>query len=102
MYRASFAAILATTIFTSPSGAAEISGGESAVKLAELQEPIVVIGQREEYGVKSTSTATKTDTDIKDIPQALTVISEAQIEDQQLRFAIESLEQFHALLLTNR
>ena len=51
----------------------------------EIQEPIVVIGQRDEYGVKSTSTATKTDTDIKDIPQALTVISEAQIEDQQLR-----------------
>ena len=33
----------------------------------------------------STSTATKTPTDIKDIPQALTVISESQIEDQQLR-----------------
>ena len=37
------------------------------------------------YGVKSTTTATKTNTDIKDIPQALTVISENQIEDQQLR-----------------
>ena len=34
---------------------------------------------------RSTSTATKTNTDIKDIPQALTVISESQIEDQALR-----------------
>ena len=51
----------------------------------ESDKDIVVTGQREEYGVKSTSTATKTDTDVKDIPQALTVISESQIEDQQLR-----------------
>ncbi|MEO6579590.1 MAG: TonB-dependent siderophore receptor [Sphingomicrobium sp.] len=47
--------------------------------------PIVVTGQREQYGAKSTSTATKTPTDIKDIPQALTVITERQIEDQSLR-----------------
>ncbi|HEX8535397.1 MAG TPA: TonB-dependent siderophore receptor, partial [Allosphingosinicella sp.] len=45
----------------------------------------VVTGQREEYGVKSTRTGTRTDTEIKDIPQAMTVISEAQIEDQALR-----------------
>src|SRR4051812_33255282 len=46
---------------------------------------IVVVGDRVKYGVKRTSSATKTDTDIKDIPQALSVISSAQIEDQQLR-----------------
>ena len=51
----------------------------------EAQEPIVVEGKRDEYGVRATSTATKTNTDVKDIPQALTVISEKQIEDQQLR-----------------
>ena len=62
-------------------------GAESAdgAELAEMQEPIIVTGQRDEYGVRSTSTATKTNTDVKDIPQAMTVISEAQIEDQQLR-----------------
>ncbi|HEX8533356.1 MAG TPA: TonB-dependent siderophore receptor, partial [Allosphingosinicella sp.] len=48
-------------------------------------QTIVVTGQREEYGVKSTRTGTRTDTEIKDIPQAMTVISEAQIEDQALR-----------------
>jgi catecholate siderophore receptor len=61
--------------------------GESidGVELADAGEVIVVTGQRTEYGVRSTSTATKTPTDIKDIPQALTIISESQIEDQNLR-----------------
>jgi catecholate siderophore receptor len=49
------------------------------------QGQIVVTGQRSEYGVRKTSTATKTNTDVRDIPQALSVISEGQIEDQQLR-----------------
>src|SRR5215207_8946889 len=49
------------------------------------QADIVVTGQRSEYGVAATSTATKTATDLKDIPQALTVISARQIGDQQLR-----------------
>ena len=91
MYRASIAAMLATTMLASSAVAEEAPAGPNEVKLAELQDPIVVVGQREEYGVKSTSTATKTDTEIKDIPQALTVISEAQIEDQQLRSVAELL-----------
>ncbi len=46
---------------------------------------IVVTGQREEYGIKSTSTATRTNTLVRNIPQAMSVVSEAQIEDQSLR-----------------
>ena len=49
------------------------------------QSEIVVHGQRLEYGVRSTSTATKTNTDVRNIPQALTVVSSGQIADQQLR-----------------
>jgi catecholate siderophore receptor len=49
------------------------------------QRDIVITGQRIEYVVKATSTATKTNTDIKNIPQALTVVSSGQIADQQLR-----------------
>ena len=49
------------------------------------QRDIVITGQRVEYGVRVTSTATKTNTDIKNIPQALTVVSSGQIADQQLR-----------------
>ncbi len=85
MFRASLAALLATSFLASPVLAGDAEAADKEVKLAELQDPIVVVGQRDEYGVKSTSTATKTDTDIKDIPQAISVISEAQIEDQQLR-----------------
>jgi catecholate siderophore receptor len=85
MFRASIAALLATSVLASPAFAAGTDAATDLTETAELQDPIVVVGQREEYGVKSTSTATKTDTDIKDIPQALTVISESQIEDQQLR-----------------
>ena len=48
-------------------------------------DEIVVTGQRDEYGVRATSTGTKTKTPVRDIPQAMTVISEKQIEDQGLR-----------------
>ena len=54
-------------------------------------QTIVVTGQRSEYGAKSTTTATKTNTDIRNIPQALTVISEKQIEDQAIRSVAELL-----------
>ena len=53
---------------------------------AEAEAPtIVVTGQKPEYGAKSTRTATRTDTDVQDIPQAMTVVTESQIEDQALR-----------------
>jgi catecholate siderophore receptor len=69
-------------------------GGEAAAAAAAAaaeQEPIVVTGQRSEYGVRSTSTATRTNTPVKDIPQALSVVSEQQIEDQQLRSVADLL-----------
>ena len=47
--------------------------------------PIVITGERSGYGARTTSTATKTNTPIRDIPQALTVISAQQVEDQALR-----------------
>jgi catecholate siderophore receptor len=52
---------------------------------ADGSEPIVITGQQVKYGVRATSTATKTDTDVKDIPQALTTVTSQQIGDQQLR-----------------
>lgn len=87
---------LAAILLASASPVAATSAAESAVEFdgvefAEAQEPIIVEGKREEYGVRSTSTATKTHTDVKNIPQALTVISEKQIEDQQLRSVADVL-----------
>ena len=91
---ASLVALLASA--SSPAFASEAAESSEAVATsgaaAESAEPaIVVTGQRSEYGAKSTSTATKTNTDIRNIPQALTVISEKQIEDQAIRSVAELL-----------
>ncbi|HEX9964540.1 MAG TPA: TonB-dependent siderophore receptor [Allosphingosinicella sp.] len=48
-------------------------------------QSIVVTGQRLEYGAQETCTATRTCTDVKDVPQSLSVVTESQIEDQALR-----------------
>jgi catecholate siderophore receptor len=56
----------------------------AAETVAEADQ-IVVTGQRPEYGVETMRAATKTDTDVKDIPQSISVVTEAQIEDQALR-----------------
>jgi catecholate siderophore receptor len=79
------AAILAAS--ASPAVAAEAAADAAA----DSQSEIVVTGQRQEYGVAATSTATRTNTDIRNIPQALTVISERQIADQQLRSVADLL-----------
>ncbi len=46
---------------------------------------IVVTGTRDQYGADSTRTATRTDTPLRDVPQAVTVVTERQIDDQALR-----------------
>ena len=69
-------------------GAAPAHAAEAAAADASADggaEPIVITGQQVKYGVKSTTTATKTNTDVKDVPQALTTVTAQQIEDQQLR-----------------
>ena len=58
---------------------------------AAAADTIVVTGDRIQYGVRATSTATKTDTDVRNIPQAMTVISSGQIADQQLRSVADLL-----------
>jgi len=77
-------------LFANPSFAAETSAvsepsSVDGAELAAAGDAILVTGRRLQYGIGATRTATKTDTDIRNIPQALTVISEAQIEDQSLR-----------------
>src|SRR5262245_57083689 len=68
---------------TAPAFAADTAANAGSTETD--QREIVINGQRIEYGVRTTNTATKTNTDIKSIPQALTVISSGQIHDQQLR-----------------
>jgi len=81
---------LASAAADSESDAVTATAATAAAEAA-AEPTIVVTGQRPEYGAKSTSTATKTNTDILDIPQALTVISEKQIEDQAIRSVAELL-----------
>jgi catecholate siderophore receptor len=81
----------ATSLFALSAAAAAEATDAAAVAANEAEEPegdqqtIVVTGQRPEYGIKSTGTATRTDTLLRNIPQAMSVVSEAQIEDQSLR-----------------
>ncbi|MEO6225627.1 MAG: TonB-dependent siderophore receptor [Sphingomicrobium sp.] len=70
------------------SGAANAAEDAAASAAAE---PIVITGRPVHYGIRSTATATRTQTDIRNVPQALSVISEAQIEDQQLRSVADVL-----------
>ncbi len=81
---------LAAALLCGSASAYAADSVEAATDAAE-QGQIVVTGQRVEYGIRKTSTATKTNTDVKDIPQALSVISEGQIEDQQLRSIADML-----------
>ncbi len=67
-------------------GAAPVHAAEVSLDAsADSSDPIVITGQQLKTGVRSTSPATKTETDVKDIPQALTTVTSQQIEDQQLR-----------------
>jgi catecholate siderophore receptor len=57
----------------------------AAVDAAEAEPTIVVTGDRPEYGAQESCSATRTCTDVKDVPQSMSVITESQIEDQALR-----------------
>lgn len=52
---------------------------------ADASSDIVVRGQRERYAPTETRSATRTDTKVLDIPQALTSVSKQQIDDRAFR-----------------
>jgi catecholate siderophore receptor len=83
------AALAAPAWAEAPADESAASAGSVELAAAEAEAAqggaIVVTGQRAEYGARSTRSATRTDTEIRDVPQAMTVISESQIEDQALR-----------------
>ena len=97
--RSSIALAAATSFFAlaAPALAAEGGAEELAATAAttaasgESDEAIVVEGQRQTYGARSITSATKTDTPLKNVPQAVSIISASQIADQQLRSIGEAL-----------
>jgi catecholate siderophore receptor len=80
---ASLAAI--SFALAAPALAAEAELEELAAADDATDQSIVVTGQRIEYGAQEICTATRTCTDVEDVPQSISVISESQIEDQALR-----------------
>ncbi|PAX08345.1 TonB-dependent siderophore receptor [Sphingomonas lenta] len=69
--------------------AAGLSAGTDRAAVA-ADEPasgqvVVVTGRREGYAVEETRTATRTPTELKDVPQAVTAATEEQIEDRAFR-----------------
>ncbi len=56
---------------------------------ADAASTIVVTGQRDGYAINNTSSATKTNTALLDVPQAISVVTAAQIDDQQIRSIID-------------
>ncbi|HEX2802684.1 MAG TPA: TonB-dependent siderophore receptor [Sphingomicrobium sp.] len=85
MQATSFVAVLLASASPAIAASDDPAAAPDAIAAADNPQTVIVEGKRDQYGVRSTSTATKTETDVKHIPQSLTVISEQQIEDQQLR-----------------
>ncbi|HXH52604.1 MAG TPA: TonB-dependent siderophore receptor [Sphingomicrobium sp.] len=56
-----------------------------AADSADQGELIIVTGERTGYRAERIFTATRTSTDLKDVPQAISVIGEKQIKDQAMR-----------------
>ena len=82
MFAASLLALLASSAIAEKAPAL-VSTAEAAVE--GEAEPIVVTGTRESYQPRVIGSATRTDTDLRNIPQAVSVVTEQQIEDQGLR-----------------
>ncbi len=74
-----------TLLASSALGAPVLAADEALVDLADMQAPIMVVGQRDSYDAKDTRTATKTDTPLKDVPQAVSVVTAQQIADQGMK-----------------
>jgi len=77
--------------------AAAWAGPTEATAAARLDEPeadrvdVTVTGQRSGYATPETSTATRTPTPVKDVPQAITSIERQQIDDQAIRSISDAL-----------
>ena len=69
------------------------AAGSAAADAATTAEadPIVVTGERVGYDVRQSTSATRTNTALKDIPQSISVISGQQIDDQALRSVADVL-----------
>ncbi|WP_238393216.1 TonB-dependent siderophore receptor [Myxacorys almedinensis] len=93
----------ANTIRVSVAGTGKLPTSEVTLKVGELayslnpevdepDEEIVVTGQQNGYRVPNATTATKTDTPLRDIPASIQVIPRRILEDQKTTRVQEALE----------
>jgi catecholate siderophore receptor len=65
--------------------AAPASADELDEAPLDADPTIVVTGSRDSYKADATSTATRTPTDVNDIPQAISIVTERQADDQAMQ-----------------
>jgi catecholate siderophore receptor len=80
-------AILFGLVLSAPALAADLAAGDGLD--ADQSGAIVVTGERGDDS--ATRTATRTDSEVKDIPQSLSLVSESDIDDRDLRSIAEVL-----------
>lgn len=66
-------------------GTAAAEDGSLEVRLAMIDDQVIVTGERVDYVGDRTQTATKTDTALVNIPQSITLITRDLIDDQMMR-----------------
>lgn len=69
---------------------APLAHAEPDASARELDR-VVVSGHRDGYGAQATRTATKTDTALRDVPQAITVVTGEVIRDQAMTSMVDAL-----------
>ena len=84
---AGVAALTTISFANAASAASDEAGSNESVeeRFAYVDDRIIVTGQRSEYTNAETTTATKTNTPLVDIPQAISVVTRDFINDQSLR-----------------
>ncbi len=82
MFRIKFAVGIAMSFV--PVGAYATPGSDE-----DQRATVVVIGRADRYRTPDTATATKTNAPILDVPQSITTVSRAQIDDQAIRSVAE-------------
>jgi catecholate siderophore receptor len=80
---------ISTLALTAALAVPAFAADDAADQAGELQfaaaSVIVVTGTRDEYGARAVRSATRTETPLQDVPQAVSVVTERQIEDQAMR-----------------
>ncbi len=81
--KSGFAAMFSFGVIAVP--AAAQAQDQLALAQGSPSQTIIVTGVRDGYQADTTSTATRTPTELNDVPQSVSVITEAQIDDQAMR-----------------